>query len=302
MLHEKSGVEASASSVASEAPGPVGEGDELPRGPVDSRRPGGRGPGNIPCVTSSAGDVLATHGPVRTGVPDDKAIVRFGETPKKEGTWAGSRVLLLDDAAAFTLSHWCGTCPFLFQREDGANRTLSLDQIQDRLAEGLHGIDLDVVAAFGDLLGEDDYVPVLLRIRPTLVEPSDPNDYFSREQVATWGRNSFWGLPENPRTPYYRTYQTAVSSTTHLYEFVVPMVPPSWNDDARVENYLSQLSRGWTPTAVAASTLDVCQPAMAASRDYYAHWGLTHFLLDGHRRSRGALAGSTISSRSSSRR
>lgn len=45
----------------------------------------------------------------------------FGKDAKAEGTWAGRRVLLLDDRPAFELSYWCGTCPFLFRRLEGAN-------------------------------------------------------------------------------------------------------------------------------------------------------------------------------------
>lgn len=42
------------------------------------------------------------------------------------------------------------------------------------------------------------------------------------------------------------------------------------------------------PTAVA--TLDVCAPAPANGQDWYAHWGLTHFLLDGHHKLAAAAA------------
>ncbi|WP_332112961.1 hypothetical protein [Streptomyces sp. ActVer] len=33
---------------------------------------------------------------------------------------------------------------------------------------------------------------------------------------------------------------------------------------------------------MAVSTPDVCEPAVGLSADHYRHWGLTHFLLDGH--------------------
>lgn len=216
------------------------------------------------------------------GVADDEATVRFGEARRSEGAPTGPRVLMLNEAPAFELSFWCGTCPFLFQRQEGASATVSLAYARDRLAKGLDDVDERVIAAFGDLLGADDYLPLLLRLEPTLVEPLDRLDYFSHEEVATWGRNGFYGLPEHPRTPYYRTFSTAVDVETHLYEFVVPMVPPSWNDEDRVRWYVEQMSGGAEPTAVAVASLDVCQPAMDAPSDYYAHWGLTHFLLDGH--------------------
>ncbi|WP_333734145.1 hypothetical protein [Streptomyces sp. IBSBF 3010] len=60
------------------------------------------------------------------------------------------------------------------------------------------------------------------------------------------------------------------------------MVPPTWNERERVEEYAALMEQGTVPTAVAISTLDVCQPAVDRGDYYFAHWGLTHFLLDGH--------------------
>ncbi|WP_345671388.1 hypothetical protein [Streptomyces similanensis] len=73
-----------------------------------------------------------------------------------------------------------------------------------------------------------------------------------------------------------------VDADAHLYEFVVPMVPPTWNDRERVDEYVRLMELGTVPTAVAISTLDVCQSALGLADDPAAHWGLTHFLLDGH--------------------
>lgn len=103
------------------------------------------------------------------------------------------------------------------------------------------------------------------------------------------GVDSFWGLPHHPRTPYYRTYETAVDAEAHLFEFVVPMVPPSWNDPERVGSYRDHLLTSSRPTAVAVSTLDVCAPAAdIPGTEWFAHWGLTHFLLDGHHKLQAA--------------
>lgn len=231
---------------------------------------------------ADAVSVLAVGRLIDLGVPDDEATVWFGETPKAEGAWSGNRVLYLKQDPAFELSFWCGTCAFLFRRKEGANQTVSLEGFRTRLADGVSDVDRDIVRTFGELLGADSYVPLLLRVSPTLVQPMEEHDYFSHEQVETWGLTGFWGLPEYPSTPYYRTFQTAVNADAHLYEFITPMVPPSWNDAARVEEYIRRMRAGAEPTAVAVSTLDVCQSATDAPGDYYAHWGLTHFLLDGH--------------------
>ncbi|MGW5362048.1 hypothetical protein [Actinopolymorpha pittospori] len=235
--------------------------------------------------------LLASAAAQRYGVDEAQAAIRFGEAAKATGAWAGRRLLWLGSEPAFELSFWCGTCPILFQRLEGANRTLSLAEVQDKLAGGLAGIDPDIVAAFAALLPAAHYLVMLLQITPRLTYPVLDGDYFAHEQVATWGIDGFWGLPENPRTPYYRTFETAIAEDAHLYEFVVPMVPPSWNDRDLVEHYSRLLQEGPAPTVVAVSTLDICQPAMhGQSSDYYEHWALTHFLLDGHHKIEAAAA------------
>lgn len=212
----------------------------------------------------------------------------FGEEPKAEGSWAGRRSLQLDGTPAFELSYWCGTCQFLFRRLEGANATVSLADLESALNDGLDHIGDDVVTGFGDLLGRGIYIPLLVEITPRLQLPGRDGDYFAEEQIQTWGLESFWGLPEYPRTPYYRTFETAVGADAHLYEFVAPMVPPSWNDAATVSRHAEALARSSRPTAVAVSTLDICAPAVEHGQDYYDHWGLTHFLLDGHHKMQAA--------------
>jgi len=235
--------------------------------------------------------ILASSGIRHMGADEAAAVLRFGEAPKGDGTRAGRRLLWLGGEAAFELTFWCGTCPVLFQRLEGATRTLSVAGLEDRLGQGLDAVDSDVLAAFAELLPAAAYLPMLLRVTPRLVAPAGEDDYFAHEQVATWGIDSFWGLPENPRTPYYRTFETAVTDRAHLYEFVVPMVPPTWNDRGRVQRHAQLLRAGSLPAAVAVSTLDISQPAMAGdSSDYYEHWALTHFLLDGHHKLEAAAA------------
>lgn len=229
--------------------------------------------------------LVAAFPPCRLGVPVDEARVHFGRpdaTPS--GQRFAGRYLYLADEPAFELSLWCGTCPFLFERQGGANGTLSAALgVMTELEGPLDTVDDRVLAPFATLLPEGELLPLLLEVRPELVAPHDERDYFSHEQVATWGTDRFWGLPENPRSFYYRTFETAVSPEAHLYEFVVPLVPPSWNDRARVEHYRAAVADGVVPTAVALSTLDVCEPATyEEATDHHAHWGLTHFLLDGH--------------------
>ena len=227
--------------------------------------------------------------PVELGSTEPRVV--FGEGPKSSRQWMGQRRLEIDGVPAFKISFWCGTCQFLFERLEGSNKTVSLDDVQDTLNRGLATLDPIVLDRFGALLEEGRYLPMLLEVEPHLVRPGDEADYFSHEQVTTWGIERFWGLPEYPRTPYYRTFSTAVDADAHLYEFIVPLVPPSWNDPARVDAYGSKLEESALPTAVAVTTLDVCAPATEPGSDYYDHWGLTHFLLDGHHKIEAAARG-----------
>lgn len=238
--------------------------------------------------------LLQFSAPRALGVADGYRV-RFGEEEKPEGAWAGRRLLLLDELPAFELSFWCGTCQFLFRRLEGANQTVSLDDMRERLTDGLNEIEDDIVERFAQLLPEGIYIPLLLHIQPRLVVPADDDDYFANEQLATWSLHAFWGLPHSPQTPYYRTFETVVRSGSaqsaedaHLYEFVVPMVPPSWNAPDRVAQLAERLEAYATPTAVAVSTLDISQPEGSPGHDNYQHWGLTHFLLDGHHKLQAA--------------
>ncbi|MGW9415828.1 hypothetical protein [Arthrobacter cupressi] len=226
----------------------------------------------------------------RTRLVDESqsSVLRFGEGEKTKGEWAGRRLMWEGPDPAFELSFWCGTCPLLFKRLEGATERLSLPEMQQSLNSGLENIDDGVLEAFCTMLPGGSYVPMLLRLQPQLVFPGRAGDYFSEEQVDTWGVSGFWGLPEYPQTPYYRTWQAPVDSSAHAFEFVVPMVPPAWNEPDRVKEYARKLSNSSTPTAVAVSILDVCQPAVDRGTDYCAHWGLTHFLLDGHHKMQAA--------------
>ncbi|MGY4981811.1 hypothetical protein ACWCYL_32520 [Streptomyces sp. 900105755] len=228
--------------------------------------------------------MLITYGERQMlGVPAPKARLRFEAEQSGSGGGPGRRLLVVDEEPAFELSFWCGSCPFLFRRLETATQKLSSERVREQLTGTLADPDDEAVSdAFGRLLPQGEYLPLLLRVEPRLVVPGQEDDYFSGEQVATWGLDNFWGLPMHPRTPYYRTFETAVDASAHLYEFVVPMVPPTWNKRSRVEAYVESMGQGTVPTAVAVSTLDVCEPAVGMPTDHYRHWGLTHFLLDGH--------------------
>jgi hypothetical protein len=147
----------------------------------------------------------------------------------------------------FELGLWCGTCPALFQKLSEPEAA-DLGVVNQRLNAGLVTIESDVLQAYAKVLPESQYTALLIEMTPQLVEPGSVSDYFSHEQISTWGVDPAVGSPENPATPYYRTFETPLGPDQHLYEFVVPMVPPAWNDRERVSAYQESAAET-TPTA-----------------------------------------------------
>jgi hypothetical protein len=101
-------------------------------------------------------------------------------------------MLFLDGKPGFELSFPCGTCQVLFRRR-GAD-SFSINELSQRLAEGLTELDPEVLQTFGWLLPAGEYVPMLSEISPRLVIPGGPDDYFSHEPAPfVWYYISPWG-------------------------------------------------------------------------------------------------------------
>jgi hypothetical protein len=224
---------------------------------------------------------------VSLGVREKRALVVVPTPKPPPGTAFPPRRLTLRGVPVFELNLWCGTCPALFKKLDEPE-VADLGLVNERLNAGLDRIEDDVLRVYGRVLPRSRYTVLLLEFTPQFVEPGSSSDYFSQEQVKTWGVDPVVGVPDDPGTPYYRTFEAPVETDRHLYEFVVPMIPPAWNDGDRVAEYLAGST---TPaTAVSYSLLDALQPAMDDAEDYYEHWVLSHFLLDGHHKVEAAAA------------
>jgi hypothetical protein len=223
--------------------------------------------------------VIEVREHIALGVKEKHAVVAVPTPKPAPGTAFPPRRLILKGRPAFDLNLWCGTCPALFKKLSEPE-VADLGLTNEQLNVGLTQIDDVALRAYGKLLPQSTYTVLLLEIRPRLVEPGSSLDYFTHEQVVTWGLDDS-GAADDPGTPYYRTFETKLGTDRHLYEFVVPMVPPTWNDPGRVNAYL-ETGGTESGTAVAYSLFDVLQPAMDEGEDYYEHWVLTHFLLDGH--------------------
>ncbi|MGO8793622.1 MAG: hypothetical protein ACLQLC_02270 [Candidatus Sulfotelmatobacter sp.] len=196
------------------------------------------------------------------------------------------RHLRLDDRRAYEFGITCNTCQFWFERKSGANGSLPLENIADTLNDGLTTLEAGTTQSIADSLPSGDYIAILSRITPKLVQPSEPDDYFSHEQVQLWGIDGFWGLPHHPRTEYYRTGSRVFNGKTELFEFVVPMFPHGWLKSQSLASYQEKLKHGKRPTAVALSFLDVKSPAVFGGNKerptISEHWCFPSLLIDGH--------------------
>jgi hypothetical protein len=195
----------------------------------------------------------------------------------------GMRYLRLHDQRAYELSFHCGTCEFLFERLEGAKDTVDVGALDRQFRAGLTRLDPAVITQLAPLIPAGPYLLMLLELTPELVIPAASNDYFVHEQLALWSVPQFWGLPHSPKVPYYRSHNQILGTHTALYEFVVPMIPPTWLDAETWQGYQTRMLANEQPTALAISILDIKQPAnWVGDPMVNEHWCLTHFVLDGH--------------------
>jgi hypothetical protein len=220
----------------------------------------------------------------KTTVRESAGILGF-EPPaaRQTGRLAEERYLTIEGRRAYDLGNLCGTCAYLFERLPGANQKVSPTELSAELRQGLVDIPPDLLDAVLKLAPVGDYRVSLLQIRPRRVTLGAQDDYFTNEQVALWGIDSFWGLPHYPKIQYYRSLPIVFDGDSALFEFFVPIYPQSWLNEAGTADYRELIGTGKRPTAVALSVLDVRQPFnWGGSPAITKHWCLAHYLIDGH--------------------
>jgi hypothetical protein len=192
------------------------------------------------------------------------------------------RYLVIDGKKAFHIGNICGTCQFIFERMDGANKSVDPKEVAEELNNGLSHLTpaLDKLKL---MIPDGEYQVLLQKIIPSLVTPGEPGDYFVSEQIGLWGVDTFWGLPHSPKTEYYRIADRQLPEKRAFYEFLIPTFPHNWLKQERIAEYSQRLSRGETPTAVALSVLDAKGPAdWEGEKDTVEHLVLANYLVDGH--------------------
>jgi hypothetical protein len=214
-----------------------------------------------------------------------------------------TRYLTLRGQRAFVIGGGCETCAFMFERKQ--SNFLSPSEISTRLAAGDRLLDGDLIAVAGSLLPSGDYAVAEVAIEPTLTGPCHPNDYFSNESLELFGLPAYEGVPDNPRTPYWRAGDLVLppnsgawpgvesprprpTNPKRFFHFLIPLEPPHHLDSERIQHYQREIESGVRPAAFGVSVLDVRAPAVTPwdkneeTYEYAEHWCLATYLLDGH--------------------
>ena len=202
---------------------------------------------------------------------------RLGFSTTGSANWpAWDRFLTVDGAPAFHLGNICDTCAFFFERKDGAGRPLGVEALARTLEAGVPALAPALVDHLATAMPQGSYDALLLRADVQATMHGEPGDYFSGEQLETWGPYGSWDPKLEAATSYYRAGAHAVAPNTRLFEFVVPMFPVDALEPARIDHYRALIADGHEPTALAISVLD------AKTGEKETHWCLAHYLLDGH--------------------
>jgi hypothetical protein len=199
------------------------------------------------------------------------------------GSWkVWDRFIAVHGVRVHHIGNVCGTCAFLFARLSGESPRVDAAAVASELRAGITGLRSRAVEALERLLPDGRYRATLRRVRPRLVDPGSPEDYFAVEQVASWGVDPSAGVPHDPRTGYYRIGSRDLGRERSLFEFLVPTFTTGSLAPTQLEAYSSALRSGALPTAVAIAVLDVKEPARRDGEAPSGHWCLAHYLVDGH--------------------
>lgn len=219
-----------------------------------------------------------------TTIKNSKSIVSF--TKEGGGQWeVWYRYISIDGKPAYQIGNICNTCSFYFERLYGANQSVHPTHLIEQLNKGFNSLDKSTIEKLSEIIPNGNYKVLLLTVYPKLTELGTSNDYFTNEEVKLWGIDGFWGLPHNPKIVYYRGTDQNIKKDEKVFEFIIPIFPQTWLDEARIDFYVNQLKQDKTPTAISLSVLDIKAPAVWINDkkpEYTGHWCLAHYLLDGH--------------------
>jgi hypothetical protein len=223
--------------------------------------------------------------PSRITITNSSSIIGFEKSGG--GSWPiWDRYLTVENKRAYHIGNICGTCAFFFERLEGANHSIKAAAIAERLNAGIDIASPAFTSILSEILPSGAYYINFPTLIGRLIAPGAADDYFVQEEAALWG--SEW-VPHDPHITYYRSQSVVKSEHRQLFEFVIPMFPPTRLDQERLIHYKDEIVHGCQPTAFVVSVLDIKQPAVWNGKpEITEHWCLAHYLIDGHHKTYAA--------------
>ena len=128
--------------------------------------------------------------------------------------------------------------------------------LSSRLNTGITELDDEILAQSEALIPDGEYDVLLTRFKPSLCQPGDPDDYFSKQLPDQFRTNVY-----DPQTAYYLVRKTIQIDPQYgwpdqLMELLVPLQQQSQLNPERVTYYRSQYANGVQPTCLAFGLLE----------------------------------------------
>jgi hypothetical protein len=214
------------------------------------------------------------------------------ETTGDDSWEVWDRFIAVNGQNIYHIGNVCGTCFFFFKRLNDSKKSINPKATIDKLNIGLTSIDGNTIDILRELIPNGNYEIALLTIKPKFSVAGEAKDYFAKEQVDLWGMVGYLGVPHTPKVNYYRGTDKEIGDDRKIFEFFIPLTSPEYIDQTRVDFYKEQILKGYKPTAISLTILDVKEPAVWPDDDikpeFTSHWCIAHYILDGHHKIKAA--------------
>lgn len=202
------------------------------------------------------------------------------------------RFIAVNGQNIYHIGNVCGTCYFFFEKLIDYKKSINPKETIDKLNIGLSSIDDNAIDVLQEIIPNGFYEIALLTISPKFALVGQKGDYFAKDQVDLWGIDGYYGVPHSPKVNYYRGTDKEIGDDRKLFEFFIPLTSPDYIDRTRVDFYKEQILKGYKPTAISVTILDVKEPAVwpdnEVKPEFTSHWCIAHYILDGHHKIKAA--------------
>lgn len=224
-----------------------------------------------------------------TKVVSSNSPLKFETTGGSEG-W--DRFIAFDGQNIYHIGNVCGTCSFFFERLIDCQKSINPNETIDKLNLGLTYIDDNTLDILREIIPNGFYEIALLNINPKYVLLGQAADYFANEQVDLWGTVQHEGVLHLSNVNYYRGIDKEIGDDQKMFEFFIPLTSTEYIDQIRVDFYKEQIHKGYKPTVISLTVLDIKEPAVWPNEDikpeFTSHWCVAHYILDGHHKIKAA--------------